>query len=269
MEIRVLDIGGSGVKTTKLKFSDDLILQVNINVEHFPDPDWANFTQWLHKNNLIDSQYIGISSAGFIKSDSIVSLFRIGGWINKPIIDDIKELSPNAKVYILNDAESHLMAHAKMYDNPQMSISLGSSLGFAISNNEGKIIRPTDNMNFDLGAVKIPTSAKNKQVWWALGSKGLKELQNNLGETEGVIQYGYRLGSFLTDICSVFRPKTVVFSGGITQRWWETFSNYTINEFNHQKPDWLDPPKFIKSPYGKNAALIGIGKHVYYQQQRE
>jgi len=45
-------------------------------------------------------------------------MFRVGGWRNKNLVDEIKQVLPNAKVYLLNDAESHLMAHMGLYEYP-------------------------------------------------------------------------------------------------------------------------------------------------------
>ena len=80
------------------------------------------------------------------------------------------------------------------------------------------IVRTLADINFDIGELSLSSKASNSHVWWALGSNGLGELQTNLGLSDGVKHYGYRLGSFLLNICIIFRPKSVVISGGITEK---------------------------------------------------
>lgn len=262
MKLRALDIGGSGVKTALLTLSGS---QIDIEIgsmNHFGNPDWENFPDWLRDNGLLDRNIIGFSCAGFIELTGTVKIFRVGNWKNKLLKKEINTYSPDSRIYILNDGEAHLMAHHDLYQNPQMCISLGTSLGFALADKNGSIIRPADNINFDIGEVMIPTRASNNRVWWALGSHGLEELQINLGKSEGVKHFGYRLGSFLASLSSVFRPKTIVLSGGITESWWDAFSQAMQIEFLRAKPDWLEQPEIIKSPFCRDGALLGIAKYI-------
>ncbi|MBK7932027.1 MAG: ROK family protein [Acidobacteria bacterium] len=259
--MQIFDIGGSGVKTVNLTSHEGIESLDGQEVAFFPKPDWANFAEWANELGLLESDLIGIACAGFIENNQNVKLFRVGRWVDKPLAKEIIDLSPSSSVYILNDAEAHLTAHAGMYDSPCMSISLGTSLGFSIGDKTGKIIRPPDNVNFDVGELSIPTRASNNKAWWAVGSGGLSELEKDLGEEQGKIQFGYRLGAFLAGMCSIFRPKTVVLSGGITHNAWDKFEPTMRSEFAIQKPDWLKTPQISRSPYSRNAALIGIAKY--------
>lgn len=262
MTATILDIGGSGVKAVQLNSKNVSYSQMIPHLKHFSNPDWDNFVYWANKKGLFDCDNIAISCAGFVEADKKVSLFRVGGWRNKFLVDEFKEIVPNAKVFLLNDAEAHLMAHHELFELPQMSISLGTSLGFAISDKKGRIVRTLSEINFDLGALRLSTKASNNQLWWALGSNGLAELQKNMGKTEGARHYGYRLGAFLVDICSVFQPKTVVLSGGITGAWWDVFQHNMISEFKSLVPEWLGKITINKSPFGINAALVGMKNYM-------
>ena len=269
MTYRLFDIGGSSVKTVRFHNLQQAVLENTFEVKHYNKPDWANFTNWLNNTELLDSDVIGISCAGFIEADKQIKMFRLGGWRDKKLVDEIKLILPNAKVFLLNDAEAHLIAHQGLYECPQMSISLGTSVGFAIADKNGNIVRTLADINFDIGAMTIPTKSSNNQVWWALGSNGLGELQNNLGKLEGIKHYGYRLGAFLVNICSIFRPKTVIISGGIVESCWNDFQSPMFSEFNHSKPDWLESPNIHISPFGVNAALVGIGKYILQKKLNE
>lgn len=50
-------------------------------------------------------------------------------------------------------------------------------------------------------------------------------------------------------------------SGGIAERWWDTFEPTLRSEFRKQRPDWLGQTDIVRSPYGAAAALIGVARY--------
>jgi len=64
---RLIDIGGSGVKTAKIRTDFNAEDFKFLKITHFPNPDWGGFIRWVNENQLLDSENVGISSAGFIK----------------------------------------------------------------------------------------------------------------------------------------------------------------------------------------------------------
>jgi predicted NBD/HSP70 family sugar kinase len=261
-DMRLFDIGGSGIKSIKMASIDDINIS---SVEYFTNPNFIDFGKWLNDLNLLDSEAIGISMAGFIKNKDTVKLSMIANWKDKNIVYEIQKYKPLAKIYLLNDAEAHLMAHIDMYENSIIAISLGTSLGFSMSDKYGNLMRPSDDMNYDFGAFKLNTKASNNEIWFALGSQGLQELENNMGKLKGTKHFGYRLGSFLCNLSTLFRPKTIILSGGIIDNNWEIFNGEIISEFKHQKPSWLNMPHIEKSPYEDYSALIGMYKYIMLQ----
>ncbi len=259
VNIRALDLGGSSLKTAV--FTSDGVL-IDGSIEYFTNPDWHHFETWFGDRIQLSAQSVGIACAGFVDtSRGFVKLFRTGGWIDKELRIDMEQHFPGTKVAVLNDAEAHLIAHLDLYDHPQVCVSLGTAVGFAMSDTSGTIVRPADGYNFDLGQITLPTSATDKHVWWALGSRGLGELQQRMGDAEGAHHFGYRLGAFLATICGIFRPKVVVLSGGIVASWYSLVEDSVKTEFERSCPDWLDPPRLIASPYGELAGLQGAAKH--------
>ncbi len=261
MKMQLIDIGGSGIKSVQLPLYGDPNLSES-TMTHYETPNWGNFVPWLAENGLLDCEHIGISCAGFINSNGLIKLCRIAGWENVNLVNDIKAYAPDAHVYLLNDAEAHLMAHHDLVANPMITLSLGTSVGFAINDHHNRIIRPADGFNFDIGAISIPTKASCKQLWWALGSGGLSELTKNMGEREGIRQYGYRLGAYLVSLCSIFRPKSIVLSGGIIKNCGHLLYHPVCDEFAANKPDWLEPVSIQLSPYRAEAALMGMAKYI-------
>ena len=183
-QLRAFDIGGSGVKTVQLDLNSDIKTIPQRKIEYHRNPDWTNFVIWAADKGLLDCNLIGISCAGFIENNQNIRLFRVGNWINKPLAREIQSRKPSVKIHILNDAEAHLMAHYGMYAPPCMNIALGTSLGFAISDQSGRIFRPPDNINFDIGELSISTRASISKVWWALGSAWVGRIGENFGTRE-------------------------------------------------------------------------------------
>jgi len=154
------------------------------------------------------------------------------------------------------------MAHVSANSGSIITIALGTSLGFAMADDKGHLIRALDGLNFDLGEIPLPTSAPEKKVWWALGSAGLPALQKHHGDEAGAAQFGYRLGAFLATVGGLFRPQTLVFSGGITARWWDHFHTPMETEFHQSIPAWCPTPTLLRSPFARDAALIGIARYM-------
>ena len=265
MRIVAMDVGGSGVKSAEFEADGRGGLHMVGSVTHHRNPDWKHFARWLGEtfHGFTQPGLIGLACAGFVESAAgVVRLCRIAGWRDNPIKRDIEIAFPGSTVFLLNDAGAHLVAHGKLYQHPQICISLGTSLGFATSDAYGGIIRPPDGMNFDLGAISIPSRATNRQVWWALGSRGLEELQENMGKENGTRHFRGRVGAFLAAMCSIFRPRTVVISGGIADANWNLLEEALLHEFRNATPDWLPLPNVARSPFGAAAALHGIARHV-------
>lgn len=267
MITRLIDIGGSGVKTAKLRLSDLQSPDPQIASRHFDKPNWNDFAGWLADVDLLDCEVIGISCAGFITMDGTVKLCRVAGWQDKPLVREIQEQAPGTRVFLLNDAEAHLMAHAEESRCLMLNIALGTSLGFAMADANGQLVRALDGLNFDLGEIPLPTSAPEKKVWWALGSAGLAALQKRHGDEAGAAQFGYRLGAFLATVCGLFRPQTLVLSGGITAHWWDHFHTPMEAEFHQSIPAWCPAPTLLRSPFARDAALVGMARYAVRQVQ--
>lgn len=98
--------------------------------------------------------------------------------------------------------------------------------------------------------------APRTEVWWALGSSGLQELQDTRGSrNEGGQHYGYRLGTFLRELALMFQPRSIVLSGGIVHDYWDHIAGGIDECLRAGLRDDLQP-SLIRSPYPETA-LIG------------
>ncbi len=262
-KVRVIDIGHSGLKTYACIWNQFKKKPIKLTPESMAKPDYNNFLHWLGKEGLFDSDYYGVSVPGIVNSIGEVKFSHVTGWQNRKLQKELHDYL-HKEVVVLNDAEAHLLAHFDFNRHPQMCIALGTSLGFATTDKMGRLFRAGDCANFEVGQIPLVTRAKNKQVWWALGSEGLKELQQDQGEVDGAKQFGYRLGNFLATLVALYRPSTVYLSGGLADKWGQLFLPMVKNELEKNLPDWLIHPKLSLSPYGRQAGLVGLLKHFFF-----
>lgn len=267
--VHALDISGSNIKYAVLEITNDLdtIFFIEKPVSLGIPSDWDRFEEWI-SYKLEEAKFLGISCAGFIDSDAgEVVLFRRAGWKKRPLVKNFKANMPNTKVVLLNDGEAHLISALLIsgIKHPVLSLSIGTALGFSMTDEQGNLYRPRKNSNFDIGSIMIPTRASRKEVWWALGSEGLAELQKNMNGDDGVKHFGYRLGAYLANLTILLQPRTIILSGGIVENHWDKMSPAIIEEFNKNTSDFLrdlrgyiDAPTILKSPHGDSAALVGI-----------
>ncbi|QYO65294.1 hypothetical protein [Leptolyngbya sp. 7M] len=60
-------------------------------------------------------------------------------------------------------------------------------------------------------------------------------------------------------------PKTIILSGGIIEHNWAYIKDSLEWEFRQDLNQWIkdDPPILVRSPYGRDAALVGVAKFAY------
>lgn len=203
---------------------------------------------------------IAVSIAAFVeRSTGFVRLSRHAPWSQGPLADRLAETFSCA-VDVMNDGEAHALA---MLGDPDVklgaiSVSLGTAVGIGIMGAGGRVLRPLSGENWDLGELRLHTRASRKELWWALGSEGLAELQRNLGVADGTAQYGYRLGSALRELTVIFQPATIMLSGGIAFRLWSDMRS-TIADELHALPSHARSPRVLLSPH-REAALVGLSR---------
>lgn len=268
--VHVLDISASNIKYAVAGASNNPKASFFIEnpISLGEPPSWEMFEDWIASKLGEEAKMLGVATAGFVDSDQgQVVWFRRGGWKKRPIIKNFKTRLPSTKIALLNDSEAHLISALLEpgIKHPVISISIGTAFGFSMTNEDGRLVKPRNNSNFDIGSIKIPTRATKKELWWALGSEGLSELQKSRNGDEGTKHFGYRLGTYLASLTIIFQPRTIVLSGGVIENHWEKIKTPINREFQASSNDFLkdlkgyiDEPRIIKSNHGANAALAGI-----------
>ncbi len=264
MPYQVIDVGGSSIKGALLERAGEGQWGLLDGPWVFEEPDWEHFERWVVEvmplRDGVDS--LGVSSAGFLDIQSgVVKLLPVAGWTDRPLRDKLQR-AYGVPVHLLNDGEAHLCAHLDVYPNPQITIAFGTALGFGWANAAGEIVRPRPDRNFDIGEWRIPTRAENTAVWWALGEEGFQDLLDVEGEVGALRHWGYRAGQFLVSIASVFQPRAMILTGGKIDSNWADVERSLRAAITRAKPEWLETPLIVPSPYGRESALFGMAKYV-------
>ena len=279
-KISTIDLGGSSIKAIDFIWDEKQQCLMPQGPELIIDkPDYS--TLWSRKEILLsdDSRKIGISSAGSVDHlNGVIENFTTAKWINKPIVSaiatgkvkwvgNISSGQPNSNkrysiedICLLNDGEAHLMAHHDLYEHPQLCLSLGSGVGFGLTDNKGHIMRAASNRNFEISLLQTLTMCSNNQAWYTLGGQGFKELECSMGLKNAQKAFGLCLGQFIAEIVVVFQPRTIVLSGGISESQFEFFSESMRARFFEACPEEFSDVSIYKSPYGRLSALWGMAK---------
>lgn len=210
-----------------------------------------------------------MSSAGFIDLDTGINhKWGIAGLVEYPVAEELRKVFSSAEVvWCLNDIEAHLQAGIANARGPVLAIAIGTSVGIAVTDEDGRIIRTRRDRPLECGQVLLRTSASNAEAWWALGNAGLEEQQARRGRREGTIAFGNRVGAFAAQYAAVFHARTVLLSGGVIAHNWTDMQATVEAEFAHGTPSWMsDVPTLIASPWGQDAALVGAARYAHHRR---
>lgn len=253
MSVVVLDIGGSSSRMAVVR-SERPLQSTTIKVT-----DRGTLVRTIRgATSSLDG--VAVSLAGFVDSErGHVRLSRAAPELVGDLGSDLaKDLG--CPVVVLNDGDAHAYAASVTpgVEHGALAISLGTSVGFGLTDRHGSPMSPCSGENWDVGEWRLDTRASSREAWWSLGSSGLAELEQTMGTGRAYPHYGYRLGSFVERLSAVFQPRTVVLSGGIASNHWDAFKANMRGELE-QLPRHFSRPKVMLSPYPQ-AALIGAIK---------
>ena len=226
-EVKLLvDCGGSGVKIRR--YAQGVI---DTHTQRFSPKTLVDFYQCLEdvakgSNPSVPSQVTGIAISLCGEYD-YVNEVAVSCWAYPFLIgnlrDKLKARFQCGNVCIVNDGDAHALALKSARKQKGLSpcsainLSLGTAVGFGILDWKGDLLHTCRGHNWEVGWWQCDTRATHTQQYWALGSEGLKELENQHGKTpDCYIYYGQRLCHFFgRDLAPVFHPKIIGLSGGI------------------------------------------------------
>ena len=199
---------------------------------------------------------VGVSLNGRVDADrGEVAASRAAAWAEGELRTELVSLL-DVSVSVIGDGDAHALALTRL---PQveyggLAISLGASLAFGALNRHGALINPCGRTGWDLGHWRIVGDGSNTEAWCALGGHGLYDLEREHGDGAAEI-YAYRLGSFLVDTVQLFRPRTVLLTGGIVVGLGEALHG-PVAEQLESLPHTLYAPRVVYSP-SRDTALFG------------
>ena len=257
-KVAAVDIGGSGCRAAWVDLRADGRHVVGAVHRLESVGSRAELSQAVTRS-LGHVERLGISTAGFVDSQAgVVTLCRVQPWLTGEVRARMEQCLTGARVAVVNDGEAHLLAHlGESLLHPAICLSLGTSVGFGMTNDAGHVSRPRADLNWDIGAMRVRTRASSGDLWWALGSHGLAELQRDMGDAPGTHHYGIRLGGLIRDLSILFRPRTVILAGGIAARRADTLVAACESELRESRPDYMELPALVLSPFGETSGLVG------------
>jgi predicted NBD/HSP70 family sugar kinase len=199
---------------------------------------------------------VGVSVSGHVDADrGVIETSRAAAWAEGPLRDPLVTLL-DAPVSVIGDGDAHALALTRLPDVEYggIAISLGASLAFGALNHHGALIHPCGHTGWDLGHWRLVGDGANTEAWWALGGHGLYDLEREHGDGAAEI-YAYRLGSFLVDTVQLFRPRTVLLTGGIIAGLGEALHG-PVAEQLQSLPISVATPRVVYSP-SRDTALFG------------
>ncbi|MVZ90191.1 ROK family protein [Microbacter sp. ANSKLAB05] len=200
---------------------------------------------------------VGVSITGHVDSDrGVVQASRAAAWAEGPLRNDLVSLL-DAPVSVMGDGDAHALALTRLPDIEfgGIAISLGESLAFGALDQHGALIRPCARSGWDLGHWRLVTDNGTTEAWWGLGGHGLYDLEREHGDGAAEI-YAYRLGTFVVDAVQLFRPRTVLLTGGIVVGLGEAL-HAPVAEQLHSLPNSVITPRVVYSP-SRDTALFGV-----------
>jgi predicted NBD/HSP70 family sugar kinase len=264
--VRAFDFGGSGVKTASYDVSSSTVRRVS-PVESHVAPDYDNFAEWLRDRVTVREHLVGVSCAGFVDlATGVNHRWNDAGLMGYPLAEELRRVYPDAEsIRCLSDAEAHLWAALGEYDAPLLALAVGSSVGMALADEFGHLIRTRDDRPLECGTIRLRDTESREQAWWALGTPGLTELQHAHGEREAAARFGRRLGDFAAQFATLFHARTVVLSGGVIEHNWKRMAAAVTEAFDRGIPPWMaaDQPEIHVSHWGREAALVGAAKFAH------
>ena len=221
----LIDVGGSGVKIKRYSQG-----RLQPDTQRFKPKSFEEFCDVISQvakegESSTDSavEGIAISLAG---EYDYVNEYVVGCWhypfLTGCLRDNLVRRFNCRNVHVVNDGDAHALALKADYTQRGMvlrggiNLSLGTAVGFGILDWKGDLIHTCKGHNWEVGHWQCDTSADNKDQYWALGSQGLKSLEERHGSPDAYIIYGQRLCHFFArDLVPIFHPPIIGLSGGI------------------------------------------------------
>ena len=225
----LIDVGGSGVKIKRSEKGE-----LDPDVQSFKPTSREEFYSWISemaqkggKSSTPDIEGIAVSICGEYDygKEEVLTCGQYPFLIGR-LRDDLEEKFDCWNVHIVNDGDAHALAlkaeYAKegllcpMSPMSAVNLSLGTAVGFGILDWKGDLLHTCQGHNWEPGNWQCDTRENTKDLYWVLGSPGLRSLEEQHGSPDAYILYGRRLCRFLgRDLVPLFRPKIIGLSGGI------------------------------------------------------
>lgn len=192
---------------------------------------------------------LALSVPGYVNAETgTVRRSANASYLEGGLADRLKKAFPLARVRVVNDGEAHARAllRQKGLRLGAINLALGTAIAFGALDIHGNTVYPMNGENWDISDFPMNTRAPHKEVSWALGAAGLRQLEEDHRQNGGdsaYLRYGWRLGTLLTVLSGIFRPNTIGLSGGILRAHANEISRGVNESFSG--PGCMDKPRIV------------------------
>lgn len=256
----IIAVDTGGTKTLIGRFDDGKLT----NTVRFPTPkDVTEYIQRISSQIQIladgsEVTLLSIALPGVVRDGVAVWCINLD-WYDVPIRDMLKQVFPNAKIIIDNDANLAGLASMRRLSTIPKSglyITLGTGIGTALIVN-GKLL---DGLK-DCEGGHMMLSYEGKQITWEQIASGraFNKLFGELSEEtppEAWPEIAKRISVGLAPLVAFIQPEVVVIGGGVGD-FVSKFEAILNGELAEKLPASIAPPKIIAAPHPGETVLYG------------
>lgn len=248
-----VDIGGSGARVAEItpigQVADIRRARIGSRSELMAEMDRYGRISWL-----------GLSVPGVVRiNDGDVMRSGVTPWLVGSLRQELaRELE--CSVEVVNDGSAHALGMTAIPDLElgAICLALGTSVGFGALTESGELVQTLSGTSFEVGDMRLHTSASIKEAWWAVGQPGLEELEQAHGSAAGRERFAYRVGAFAKTLTIALQPRSVCFSGGFVARYWHVLESPIRAELSGSL-SWGHTPRVFAST-SVEPALDGLAR---------
>lgn len=219
----LVDVGGSGVKIKRYEngtFSSQM--------RSFKPGSRKDFYSCISemaeggKSSHIEGIAVSVCGEYDYGSQKVMTCWHYPFLIGK-LRDDLEREFKCCNAHVVNDGDAHALALGAIYSKrglprptSAVNLSFGTAVGFGLLDWKGELLHSCQGHNWEVGNWQCDTRESTKDLYWVLGSEGLKSLEKKYGRPDAYVYFGQRICHFLIhDLVPLFHPKFIGLSGGI------------------------------------------------------
>lgn len=216
----LVDVGGSSVKIKKEK--DGKLSSYMRSFKPTSRLEFYSCILEVARKSSIDGIAVSVCGEYDYVTDEVLTCWHYP-FLKGKLRSDLEKEFKCWNVHVVNDGDAHALALKVAYAKKGLlctagavNLSLGTAVGFGVLDCKGDLMHTCQGHNWEIGNWQCDTMESTKDLYSALGSAGLRSIEERHGNANAYRYYGQRLCHFIgRDLVPLFHPKIIGLSGGI------------------------------------------------------